>query len=162
MVGEPTDTDRRWMERALVLAGEAAAVGEAPIGAVVYSTVTGEALAEARNTREGDADPCGHAELIAVRLAAQKLGDWRLNQCTVVVTLEPCAMCAGAMVNARVGRLVWGADDPKAGACRSLMALTSDRRLNHRPELVAGVEAERCGEVLRAFFRQLRERRSRA
>jgi len=155
-VGEPTADDREHMKRAITLARQAAEAGEAPIGAVVYSTKTGERIAEARNTREGDADPCGHAELIAVRAAAQKLGDWRLNHCTVVVTLEPCPMCAGAMVNARIGRLVWGADDPKAGACRSLMAITSDRRLNHRPELVAGVEADACGALLRDFFRNLR------
>ena len=147
------------MARALELAREAARAGEAPIGAVVYQTESGNAVAEARNTREADHDPCGHAELVAVRSAAQSLGDWRLNHCTLVVTLEPCCMCAGTLVNARMGRVVFGAFDPKAGAAGSLMNLLADRRLNHRPEVIGGLEAHACGELLRAFFRDLRSRR---
>ncbi|MCW5756436.1 MAG: nucleoside deaminase [Phycisphaeraceae bacterium] len=151
-----SDTDRAMMGIALEQAREAASVGEAPIGAVVYETQTGREIARARNTREAQADPCGHAELLAVRAAAIALGDWRLNDCTVVVTLEPCCMCAGALVNARVGRVVYGATDPKAGAVGSLMNLLADPRLNHRPHVIAGVLAQESSELLRAFFRQLR------
>ncbi|MDQ7013850.1 MAG: tRNA adenosine(34) deaminase TadA [Planctomycetota bacterium] len=151
-----TPTDRRWMTRALELARQAAARGEVPVGAVVYDTTTGEQIAEASNTRQQSNDPTGHAELLAVRAAAATLDDWRLTGCTVVVTLEPCPMCAGMLVNARVGRVVYGADDPKAGACRSLFAITTDTRLNHCCEVVAGLEAERCGRVLTEFFRQRR------
>lgn len=152
-------TDRAMMVRAIELAREAATNGEAPIGAVVYETGSGESIAEARNTRESDADPCGHAELLAVRAAAESVGDWRLNHCTLVVTLEPCCMCAGTLVNARVGRVVFGAFDPKAGAAGSLMNLLADDRLNHKPVLIGGVEAEACGELLRDFFRELRARK---
>ena len=153
-----TPTDKTMMARAIDLAREAAKAGEAPIGAVVYDTASGTRLAEARNTREADADPCGHAELLAVRQAARGAGDWRLNHCTLVVTLEPCCMCAGALVNSRVGRVVFGAFDPKAGAAGSLMNLLADPRLNHRPELIGGLEADTCGGMLREFFRDLRRR----
>jgi tRNA(adenine34) deaminase len=158
-----TATDRRMMARALELAREAAAIGETPVGAVVYRMVGDEArvLAEASNTRESQHDPAGHAELIALREAARTLGDWRLNHCTLVVTLEPCTMCAGAIVNARVGRLVYGAADPKAGAVASLYRLCEDPRLNHRIEPVGGIMAEESAELLRAFFRELRQRRRR-
>ena len=154
-----TADDQHWMTRALELARDAAARGEVPVGAVVYNTETGERVAEAANTREHDNDPTGHAELSAVRGAARTLGDWRLNNHTVVVTLEPCAMCAGMLVNARVGRVVYGADDPKAGACRSLFGITTDPRLNHRCEVVAGLDAEVCGQLLREFFQRRREER---
>lgn len=157
--GDATDLDRRMMARAIELAKQAAAIGEVPVGAVVYETTTGRVLGEAFNTRERDADPTAHAELVAVRDAAGTLGDWRLNACTAVVTLEPCPMCAGMLVNARVGRVVYGADDPKAGACRSLFAITTDPRLNHRCEMIAGVEADACAELLRAFFRERRRAR---
>lgn len=157
-----TEADRRWMARAIELARAAAAQGEVPIGAVVYRTATGERLAEGANARESRHDPTAHAELVAVRNAAAKTGDWRLNGCTVVVTLEPCPMCAGMLVNARVGRVVYGADDPKAGASRSLYAITTDPRLNHRCEVIGGVEAEACGELLRRFFQgRRRERKAR-
>ncbi|MFG0259289.1 MAG: nucleoside deaminase [Phycisphaerales bacterium JB041] len=164
LIGDPplpadthaTEHDRRWMARALELARDAATRGEVPVGAVVYRTATGESLAEASNTREHGKDPTGHAELTAVRAAAAAIGDWRLNGCTVVVTLEPCAMCAGMLINARVGRVVYGADDPKAGACRSLYRITTDARLNHRCEVVAGLEADACGRVLRDFFQRRR------
>lgn len=154
-----TETDRTMMARAIELGQAAADAVEAPIGAVVYETKSGGVIAEARNTRESDADPCGHAELLAVRAAAAKLGDWRLNHCTLVVTLEPCCMCAGTLLNARVGRVVFGAFDPKAGATGSLMNILADDRLNHQPELIGGVEADACGELLRAFFKGLRARK---
>lgn len=156
ITSQPTPLDEQMMLRALELAQEAGAVGESPIGAVVYETATGRLLAEGRNTREADADPCGHAELIAIRKAAATIGDWRLNDCTLVVTLEPCPMCAGAIVNARVGRVVYGASDPKAGAARSLYRLLEDPRLNHRVRPVRGVLAERSAEMLRSFFRARR------
>ncbi len=154
-----TDADRTAMTRALALAEQAAAIGEVPIGAVVYETASGRVLGEAFNRREIDKDPASHAELTAIRAAAAKLGDWRLNACTLVVTLEPCCMCAGLIVNARVGRLVYGADDPKAGAVRTLYSITGDRRLNHRPEIIAGVMGDRAGAMLSEFFQGIREKR---
>jgi tRNA(adenine34) deaminase len=154
-----TATDEAMMRRALELADTAAAQGEVPVGAVVYRTATGEVLAEAFNRREADRDPSAHAEFLAMRAAAQALGDWRLEGCTVVVTLEPCPMCAGMIVNARPDRLVYGAADPKAGAVRSLFAIVDDGRLNHRAEVVPGVLAEECGRRLRGFFKGLRSRR---
>lgn len=156
--GNPSETDVQMMRRALDLAKEAAAMGEAPVGAVVYETASGLVMGEGSNRREIDNDPAAHAEHIAIRAAARKNGDWRLNHCTVVVTLEPCPMCAGLIVNARVGRLVYGATDPKAGAVQTLYQITTDERLNHRVEVVAGVMADECAHVLRAFFRDLRRR----
>jgi tRNA(adenine34) deaminase len=144
------------MRRALGLAGQAAAIGEVPIGSVVYETLTGRVLGEGFNRREIDKDPAAHAELIAVRAACEVVGDWRLNHCSLAVTLEPCPMCAGLIVNARVGRLVYGADDPKAGAARTLYTITTDPRLNHRVELVPGVLADECAGLLRDFFKGLR------
>lgn len=146
------------MRRALDLAREAAAAGEAPIGAVVYETRTGRVLGEGRNRREQDRDPSAHAEHIAVLAACREAGDWRLNHCSLAVTLEPCPMCAGLIVNARVGRVVYGAPDPKAGAVRSLYRLLEDDRLNHRCEVVAGVMAGEAGALLTEFFRSLRGR----
>lgn len=151
-----TPTDERMMRRALELARDAAAMGETPVGAVVYRTDTGETLGEGANLRHTRKDPTLHAEVIAVRAAAEAIGDWRLNDCTLVVTLEPCPMCAGLIVNARLGRLVYGCPDPKAGACGSLMSLTTDPRLNHRVTPVAGVLADECAELLRRFFRERR------
>lgn len=156
----PTDTDRAMMDRAIGLARDAADAGEVPIGAVVYETATGRVLAEAANTRERAKDPCGHAELIAIRAAAEAIGDWRLNHCSLAVTLEPCPMCAGAIVNARLGRVLYGADDPKAGAVRTLYTLLEDGRLNHRCVVIPGVRGEACGAMLTAFFRSLRDKRS--
>ncbi len=155
---QATATDRRMMQRALELARQAAEKGEVPVGAVVYLGESEEAriLGEAHNTRENERDPVGHAELLAIQLAARELGDWRLNDCTLVVTLEPCLMCAGAIVNARVGRLVFGARDPKAGAVASLYRLCEDERLNHRLTPIEGVLAEESSELLRAFFRARR------
>lgn len=151
-----TETDVRMMCRALELAAQAAAIGEIPVGAVVYETATGKVLGEGFNLRHTKKDPTLHAELIAIRAAAEAVGDWRLNHCTLVVTLEPCPMCAGLIVNARLGRVVYGCTDPKAGACGSLMQLTMDERLNHRVEPIAGVLAAESANMLREFFRARR------
>jgi tRNA(adenine34) deaminase len=147
------------MLRALQLARTAADLGEVPVGAVVYRTATGEVLGEAFNTRERDADPSAHAEFTAILQACRAVGDWRLNDCTCVVTLEPCPMCAGLLVNARLGRLVYAADDPRAGAVRSLFTIADDPRLNHRVRIISGVEAPHAARLLRDFFRALRDRR---
>ena len=124
--------------------------GDVPVGAVVVSG--GVVIAARHNERELTGDPTAHAEILAIRDAAEVVGHWRLDDCTMVVTLEPCPMCAGAMVNARMERLVYGASDPKAGAAGSLMNLVADPRLNHRLPVVAGVESERCGALLVEFF----------
>lgn len=152
----PTTLDVAMMERALGLARRAAEAGEVPVGAVVFDTLSGRVLGEGFNRRECDRDPVAHAEVIAIGEASRALGDWRLNGCTLAVTLEPCAMCAGAVVNARVGRLVYAARDPKAGCAGSLMRLTEDPRLNHRVTPIPGVLGERSSELLRAFFRSKR------
>ncbi|KQS68765.1 nucleoside deaminase [Modestobacter sp. Leaf380] len=145
-------TPEQAMDRALELAAQAPEWGDAPIGAVVLSA-GGEVLAEAANEREKVGDPTAHAEVLALRAAAAAHGDgWRLTGATLVVTLEPCTMCAGAAVLSRVARVVYGADDPKAGAAGSLWDVVRDRRLNHRPEVVAGVRAAESGALLRAFF----------
>jgi tRNA(adenine34) deaminase len=146
----------RWMKEALALAEEAAADGEIPIGAVVVDR-EGRIIGRGRNRRESG-DPLGHAELIAIRQAAEAIGDWRLEGTTMVVTLEPCAMCAGALVNARVGKLIFGASDPKAGFCGTLGNLVQDARLNHRLEVVCGIEAEESRRLLQEFFQGLRKR----
>jgi len=151
-----SELDTRMMERALQLAREASSIGEVPVGAVVYETATGRTLAEGHNEREREKDPSAHAEHLAMVRAARARGVWRLSGCTLVVTLEPCAMCAGLIVNSRVDRVVFGAMDPKAGACGSLMQLTEDPRLNHRVTPIPGVMADECGEVLRDFFRRVR------
>ena len=128
---------------------------DVPVGAVVYAP-DGAVLGRGHNVREAEGDPTGHAEVRALRAAAEAAGEWRLTGTTLVVTLEPCTMCAGALVLARVDRLVYGADDPKAGAVGSLWDVVRDRRLNHRPEVVGGVLAEESAELLRAFFRNQR------
>ena len=145
------------MRRALELAARAADAGEVPIAAVVYRG--SEVLAEAANDREASADPIGHAELRALSGAGRAIGHWRLNECSMAVTLEPCPMCAAACVNARLGRLIYGADDPNAGACRSLFSIPTDERLNHRVEVIDGVLADRCVALLRGFFQARRGRR---
>ena len=146
------------MGLALEQARLAGAQGDVPVGAVLLSP-TGEVIATGHNDRERNVDPTGHAEIVALRTAAVALGSWRLEGCTLVVTLEPCTMCAGALVHARVARLVYGADDPKAGAVGSLWDVVRDRRLNHRPEVVRGVREQECGALLRSFFEDKRERR---
>ena len=154
----PTETDARMMRRALDLAQGAASEGEVPVGAVIYDTRTGDVLAEASNRRETDRDPSAHAEFIAIRDACARVKDFRLNHCSLAVTLEPCPMCAGLIVNARVGRVIYGADDPKAGAVRTLYEILTDPRLNHRCEVIPGVLAQESADVLRSFFRALRGR----
>ena len=139
------------MESALALAREATASGDVPIGALVLSPV-GEVIGTGRNVRERDADPTGHAEVVALRAAAAALGQWRLTGCTLVVTLEPCTMCAGAAVLSRVERIVFAAYDEKAGAVGSLWDVVRDRRLNHRPEVIAGVLAAQSAALLEEFF----------
>lgn len=146
------------MQRALTLAKAAAAIGEVPVGAVVYRTATGDILGDGHNRREIDASPLAHAEVIALAHACRTLGDWRLNDCTLVVTLEPCCMCSGAIVNARVGRLVYAAPDPKAGCAGSLMRLTEDPRLNHRVTPICGLLQDESVSLLRDFFATLRQR----
>jgi tRNA(adenine34) deaminase len=144
-------TDDEAMRLALDEAARAAEAGDVPVGAVVLDPA-GAVVGRGHNRREADGDPTAHAELIALRAAAAVLGQWRLSGCSLVVTLEPCTMCAGAAVLARVGRVVYGAADPKAGAAGSLWDVVRDRRLNHRPEVVAGVLAEESASVLRAWF----------
>lgn len=140
------------MRRALDLARRAATAGDVPVGAVVLSE-RGDVLATAANARERRGDPTAHAEILALRAAARTRGTWRLAGCTLVVTLEPCAMCAGALVLARVACLVYGAADPKAGAVGSVFDLVRDPRLNHRPEVISGVLAEDAAALLESFFR---------
>ncbi len=136
------------------MARAAWAVGEVPVGAVVARG--DRVVAQAYNLRETLCDPTAHAERLALTWAGRALGSWRLDGCVLYVTLEPCAMCAGAIVLSRVDRLVYGATDPKAGACESLYRLASDARLNHRPEITAGVLAAECGEILTEFFQERR------
>ncbi|MDP7071025.1 MAG: tRNA adenosine(34) deaminase TadA [Phycisphaerales bacterium] len=146
--------DLAMMRRAIELAEEAADRGDIPVGAVIYRG--DEILGEGANRREIDNDPTAHAEVVAMREAGNRSGSWRLHGCTMAVTLEPCPMCAGAMVNARLDRVVWGADDPKAGACRSLYEIHADPRLNHRLEGTGGVLAEACVDLLQRFFKSRR------
>jgi tRNA(adenine34) deaminase len=140
-----------WMRAAVAEAGAARLGADVPVGAVVVDA-SGEVIGRGHNVREITGDPTGHAEVEALRAAARVRGEWRLDGCTIVVTLEPCTMCAGAIVLARVDRLVFGAYDPKAGAVGSLWDVVRDRRLNHRPEVVPGVLADECAELLREFF----------
>jgi len=142
------------MREALAEAERAAAIGEVPIGAVVVRG--GEVIGRGHNRRETDSDPLAHAELLAIREAARRMGGWRLTECALYCTLEPCPMCAGALVNSRVERLVYGAADPKAGWCGTLGNLVQDPRLNHRLEVTAGVLAEESAALLRGFFAALR------
>ena len=144
------------MRAAIAQAGAAEQGADVPVGAVVVDA-TGAIVGRGHNVREATGDPTGHAEIVALRAAAAAGGEWRLDGCTLVVTLEPCTMCAGALVLARVARLVFGAFDPKAGAVGSLWDVVRDRRLNHRPEVVSGVLAEECAELLSDFFRSRRE-----
>ncbi|MGH3442281.1 MAG: tRNA adenosine(34) deaminase TadA [Nitriliruptorales bacterium] len=148
--------DAAWMRLALDEARAAAEHGDVPIGSVVVGPAGAE-LARARNRREQRTDPTAHAEILALREAASGRDDWRLEGCTVYVTLEPCAMCAGSLVLARVARLVYGADDPKAGAVGSLWDIPRDPRLNHRIEVTRGILEEECAGLLRAFFGARRE-----
>ncbi len=142
------------MQRAIALAGEAASLGEVPVGAVAVHDE--RIVGEGYNRREVDRNPLAHAELIALQKAAASLGAWRLTGVTLYVTLEPCAMCAGAMIQSRLTRLVYGADDPKMGAAGSLYNLLEEARHNHRVQVTRSVLAESCGRLLEDFFRDLR------
>jgi tRNA(adenine34) deaminase len=146
--------DVYWMSRALALARTAPSRGEVPVGAVIVRS--GHVLGEAHNRTVTDADPTAHAEVVAIRQAAAAIGDWRLIDCTLYVTLEPCAMCCGAIVLGRVPRVVYGASDPKAGMVDSLGNLLRDSRLNHRCEVTSGVLADESSALLRAFFKERR------
>ena len=153
---EARAADEKYMQLALEEAEAAAAEGEVPIGAVVVCD--GQVVARAHNRRETDADPSAHAEFLATVAAARALGRWRLTGCTVYVTLEPCLMCAGLMVNARVDRCVYGAADPKGGAVGTLFDVSHDERLNHEFEVTSGVLADEAAGLLREFFRARRRR----
>jgi tRNA(adenine34) deaminase len=148
-------SDERWMEEALREAQRAAAAGEVPVGAVV---VCGERIVGRGGNRNlADNDPTAHAEIVALREAARAVGNHRLPDCEMVVTIEPCAMCAGALIHARLRRLVFGADDPKAGAVRSVLQVLNHPRLNHQMEVTSGVLAARCGELVQSFFAERRK-----
>jgi len=149
-------THRRWMLRALELAEAAGIAGDVPVGAVVLGP--GDVvLAEAGNRREQDQDPTAHAEVLALRTAARQLGNWHLNDCTLYVTLEPCPMCAGAIILSRLGRLVYGTPDPKSGAVRSVLNLPDGPCSNHRLAVVTGLLAEPCRQQLQQWFQQRRQ-----
>ncbi len=155
---EPSEFDRLMMGHALGLAREAVALGEVPVGAVVVRS--GQIISQAFNLRETLCDPTAHAERMALTLAGQALGTWRLDGCTLYVTLEPCPMCAGAIVQSRLARVVYGARDPKAGACDTLYRIVSDPRLNHRAVVIGGVLGDECGAVLTEFFQARRPSRA--
>jgi tRNA(adenine34) deaminase len=140
-----------WMAQALDVASGALASGDVPVGALVISP-EGELLGSGHNVREAQGDPTAHAEVVAIRAAASVLGSWRLENCTLVVTLEPCVMCAGALMLARIGRLVFGAWDPKGGACGSVWDVVRDRGATHRVEVIGGVREQECSRVLLDFF----------
>ncbi|WP_292885452.1 nucleoside deaminase [Microbacterium sp.] len=152
---DPRAAEATAMDRALVLAAEAAAAGEIPVGAVVLDG-EGRILGEGRNDREETADPTGHAEIVALRAAAAAGGSWNLAGCTLIVTMEPCVMCAGAILQSRIGRVVFGAWDDKAGAAGSLYDVLRDRRLPYRAEVVGGVREAEAADQLRAFFAERR------
>jgi tRNA(adenine34) deaminase len=150
-----TDADVAMMRRAIAQAKMAWQLEEVPVGAVVYRGE--EVIAEAHNLTEGASDPTAHAEVIALREASNALQDWRLNDCTLVVTLEPCPMCTGAIVNARVGRVVYGATDVKMGAVDSIYQMCDDQRMRHQPQVIRGVLAPECRGLLRDFFKERRK-----
>ncbi|WZO97537.1 tRNA adenosine(34) deaminase TadA [Isosphaeraceae bacterium EP7] len=144
------ENDLIWMKRALELAREAGRLGEVPVGAIIVRD--GRVLSQAYNLRESTGDPTAHAERLALTLAGRAMGTWHLDGCVLYATLEPCPMCAGAILQGRIARVVYGAADPKGGACRSLYRLLDDPRLNHRAAVTAGVCSRECGEVLADFF----------
>ncbi len=150
-----TDKDLEFMQMALEQARLAPARGEVPIGAVLV--LDGQVLAQVHNFREVWQDPTAHAEVVAIREAATRLGTWRLTNTALYVTVEPCSMCAGAIIQSRISRLVFGARDPKAGACGSVFNLPDERRLNHRVQVVGGVMEQESQELMQTFFRNLRD-----
>lgn len=155
-VNHTLSEDELWMGRALILARKAAEKGEVPVGALIVKD--GKLISQAGNRRETWKTSLGHAELIAIQRASTKLDAWRLLGCTLYVTLEPCVMCAGSLVQSRVQRVVFGASDPKGGAMGSLFQIGNDHRLNHQIEILGGILQKDCGEILKNFFRQQRAR----
>jgi tRNA(adenine34) deaminase len=157
-----TSPEEKFMRLSLKLADKAAELGEVPVGALIVQgpldAKRPKVLARAHNLTESRQDPAGHAEVLALRQAAKKLKRWRLNDCTLIVTLEPCAMCAGLSVWSRLSRIVFGAYDPKAGACGSVLQVADHHKLNHRIPLTGGILAEECGAVLKTFFKTHRAR----
>jgi len=145
-----------WMHQAIACAKQALAADEVPIGCVIVHLPSGDIVGRGFNQRETAHDPTAHAEILAMRQAGKMLNHWRLVDCALIVTLEPCPMCAGAIVNARIPKLIYGCDDPKAGAVRTLYQLCEDPRLNHRVEVTAGVLADECAQLLRDFFARQR------
>lgn len=156
------ERDVYFMQEALKEAKKAACIGEVPIGAVIVDEETGKIISRAYNQRETMQQAKAHAELLAIEKACAVLGSWRLVNCTLYVTLEPCPMCAGAIVQARIKRLVYGASDPKSGCCGTLMNLVEDSRFNHRAAVTKGILQEQCGELLSMFFQKLREKKKKA
>ncbi len=152
------DTDNYFMGLAILEADKASALGDVPVGAVIVRD--GEVVGRGYNTREADKNPLGHAEITAIKEASVTLASWRLSQCTLYVTVEPCVMCAGAILAARIERLVFGAPDKKAGAVESLYSLLDDSRLNHIVMVHSGVLGEECSEIITAFFRNLRAKKN--
>jgi tRNA(adenine34) deaminase len=149
-------TDEFLMQEAIAEARGALAMDEVPVGCVILHLPTDRIIGRGHNRRETDGDPTAHAEMIALREASAALGHWRLSECAAAVTLEPCPMCAGAIVNARVARVIYGCDDPKAGAIRTLYQICDDPRLNHRAQITGGVMAEECAKLLSEFFKERR------
>ena len=150
------NTAQHFMAEALDLAREAAEAGEVPVGAVIVRD--GKMIGRAGNRTEAQKDPPAHAEMLAIRQALEAVGGWRLTGCDMYVTLEPCAMCAGAIVHARIRNLYIGTEDPKTGACGSVLDITGDTRLNHQPHVERGILREECSDLLKCFFRQLRRK----
>lgn len=157
-VNMPSGDDSAWMELALEQAALAASAGEVPVGALVIKD--GEIIGRGHNRNLLDDDPTAHAEIVALRQAAARMGNHRLPGCVLVATIEPCSMCAGALIHARIARLVYGAADPKAGAAGSVLQIINHPGLNHRMEVTAGVLAAKCSEMLQDFFRQKRQQAS--
>ncbi len=155
----PTTYERHlyWMRRALILAQEAGSAGEIPVGAVIVNT-QGDCLAQAGNRKERNQDPTAHAEILALRQASATLQDWRLSDCTLYVTLEPCIMCTGAIILARLGLLVYGVDDPKTGTVRTVLNLPDSLASNHRLQVLGGILAQDCRQLLQDWFQERRER----
>jgi tRNA(adenine34) deaminase len=154
---QSNENDIPWMKKALQLAIKAGSAGEVPVGAVIVRD--GKPISSARNRREELQSPLGHAEILALQGASKKLGTWRLSDCTMYVTLEPCVMCAGGLWQSRIGRVVFGAFDPKGGALGSLYKIHSDERLNHRYEITTGVMADECAQLLKDFFKLRRNKK---
>ena len=152
---QDTNSHEHWMREAIVAAHQAEQIAEVPIGAVIV--YEDRIIGRGHNLRETSLDPTSHAEMIAIREASQTKSAWRLSGCTLYVTLEPCPMCAGAIVQSRIDRVVFGATDPKAGCCGTLMNLLQDSRFNHQTEIIGGVLKEECADLLSAFFRKLRK-----